>query len=108
MRNQSTNPGTVNPADQAFPAAGTNAVPATSPASASTTSSTGELQLPCLPVSRAAPVPGQGLAKNVRAGDASQVKNLPVDVALALPPAKNVTGGGVHPGTGLAANVCIR
>ena len=107
MLNNHQNPGTVNPADHSFPSAAALPVAASAPASASVKSSSGELQLPALRTSVAAKVAGKGLTQEVHAGSASQVRQIPVDVAPTSPPAKDYDGGRRRPG-GLPVNVYIR
>lgn len=107
MNNHSTNPGTVNPADQSFPAAGISPIPPATSARAAGNASNGEIQSPAQGPVWAEPVAGLGLPANVNAGDASQVRQVEASVAETMPPARNVDGGQQRPG-GLPANVCIR
>lgn len=100
------NPGTTNPADQSYPAVVPPAAPQV-PASAATKSSTGEIQVPALRASKAAPSTILGLAMEVNAGHASQVHALPIVVAETLPPAKNINADTNRP-SGLPINVNIR
>jgi hypothetical protein len=107
MNNHHTNPGTVNPADQAFPPAEiSNPTPAPGPRAAGSASN-GEIQSPAIGPSHAAPVAGLGLTVEVHAGNASQVRTVEASVAETIPPAHDVDGGRQRPG-GLPANVCIR
>jgi len=100
------NPGTTNPADQAFPACITPQTPAT-PSSASTTNSTGEQQLPSRLAVWAKPVPGRGLPAEVHAGHSSHVRSSRPAIAATRPPAKDVHAGNSRPG-GLPKNVNIK
>jgi len=106
MLNNHQNPGTTNPADQAYPAA---ANPQTAPtqASASATSSDGELQLPAMQAAQAEPSATRGLPDEVHAGSTSQVRKQPPRVVENMPPARDVQAGSHHPG-GLPVNVYIR
>ncbi len=100
------NPGTTNPADQSYPAVIAPSAPRT-PSSASTVNSTGDMQLPSQLTTRAAPSTSRGLAANVDAGSASQVRTQPPTVAETRPPARNITANTSRPG-GLPINVIIR
>lgn len=107
MNNHHTNPGTVNPAEQAFPPAGISTTTPTPGPRAAGAASNGEIQSPAMGPAWAAPVAGLGLPVEVRAGDASQVRPVEASVAETTPPARDVDGGQRRPG-GLPANVCIR
>ena len=99
------NPGTTSPADQSFPAVQRSRAVAP-PASASAVQSSGELQLPGLRPTQAAASPVRGLAVEVMAGNASQVRAMPPEVAETTPPARDVQAGNNRPG-GLPINVMI-
>ena len=100
------NPGTTNPADQSYPAVVSPSAPR-SPASSPTVTSTGDLQLPSNLTTWAAPNRSRGLAANVDAGSASQVRSQPATVAETRPPTRNVLADAGRPG-GLPVNVMIR
>jgi hypothetical protein len=101
-----TNPGTINPADQAYPAVLPPQLPPT-PASAAVVNANGELQLPSMLTVWSAPSSVLGLAANVHAGSASQVRAQAPVTADTRPPARDVHPGAGRPG-GLPANVNIR
>ncbi len=101
-----TNPGTTNPANQAFPAPLPPPAPH-APASTAAKSSTGEMQIPRLHTTKAPPSAILGLPVEIHAGSASQVKPQPAEVAETRPPAKNIDAGKSRPG-GLPVNVTIR
>ncbi len=103
-----TNPGTVDPAAQAYPAAGIDSPPAREKASAALTSSSGELQLPALRPSWAKESPVRGLPAEVMADGQSQVRPVEAAVAETRPPARDVAAGSRRPGGGIPANVYVR
>lgn len=107
MNNQHINPGTTNPADQSYPAAGISSPPAAPGPRAANGASCGELQLPAIGPTRALPVAGLGLAAEVRAADASQVCQIEVTVVETRPPTREVDTVQRRPG-GLPKNVMIR
>jgi len=100
------NPGTIDPANQAYPAPRQSQAPR-APASAAAKCSTGELQLPALRVSPAAPSSTIGLPAEIHAGHASHVRSQPATIAETSPRAKNIDAGSNRPG-GLPINVIIR
>jgi hypothetical protein len=106
MDNNHQNPGTTNPADQAYPRAAEPTQP-TAQASASATTSDGELQLPSLQPVHAAHSDVRGLPAEVNAGHASQVRSQSPGIAANRPPARDVLADCHHPG-GLPVNVNIR
>jgi hypothetical protein len=106
MNNNHVNPGTTNPADQAYPRAAEPQQPAGQASTAATTSD-GELQLPSLQPVHAAHSDVRGLPSEINAGHASQVRSQSPKVAETRPPAKNVMADCHHPG-GLPTNVNIR
>jgi hypothetical protein len=100
------NPGTQDPADQAFPAPDTLRR-ATAPASSAATCSTGEVDLPALRPHLSTPLPGRGLAAEIMADSSSQVRSVAPHVAETRPPARDVRADAGRPG-GLPTNVIIR
>jgi len=100
------NPGTVNPADQSYPAVQTDNAPK-EPSSVALTTSTGESFFPGVVASPADQCEVHGLAIEVNAGSVSHVRAMPPTQAVGTPPAKDVNTSGSRPG-GLPINVYIR
>jgi len=101
-----SNPGTTCPADQAYPAARQAEIPS-QPASAASSSSTGEISRPAVADDVAPQSIARGLPMEVHAGSASQVKSRPPESAEGRPPAKDVHAGSGRPG-GLPMNVYVK
>jgi len=100
------NPGTVNPADQSYPAVQTDDAPK-EPSSAALTTSTGENFFPGVMTTPAKECSVHGLAIEVNAGSVSHVRAMPPEQAVGTPPAKDVNASSSRPG-GLPINVYIR
>ena len=100
------NPGTVNPADQSYPAVKTDNLPQ-EPSSAALTTSTGEMFFPGVVAAPADQCEVHGLAIEVNAGSVSHVRAMAPVEAVGTPPAQDVNPSASRPG-GLPINVYIR
>ena len=100
------NPGTVNPADQSYPAVPTGNLPQ-EPSSAALVTSTGESFFPGVVASQADACEVHGLAIEVHAGSVSHVRAMAPEKVVGTSPAKDVSANTSRPG-GLAIDVFIR
>jgi len=100
----STNPGTVNPANQGFPPP---ADVAAGPSSAPLTCSTGEIQAPASRATVSSSPTGTGLPAEIRPDSASHVRSSAPAVASTTPPATDIRADAGRPG-GLPRNVYVR
>lgn len=101
------NPGTVNPADQSYPAVQISHLP-TEPASSGLVTSTGEGFYPGVVAAPADACEVHGLAIEVNAGSVSHVKAMPPEQAVGTPPVRDVKTNTARPGSGLPANIYIK
>jgi hypothetical protein len=100
-----SNPGTVDPANQAYPPA---LAAQSSPSSAPLAQSTGEQQLPAASACWASASPrGSGLPREVNASSQNLSRPVPPLQAVTSPPAREVQSGNQRPG-GLAVEVNVK